>query len=225
MRERGRGVPVAQLTGQREFFSLPFSVTRDVLVPRPETEGLVEAALAFLEGVATPTFADVGTGSGCIAVSILHRLGGARGWGTDVSAPALAVARANAARHGVDARFEAREGSLLAPLEDLEGWGRLDLVVSNPPYIVRGDPSLSPAVAAHEPALALYVSGDDPLAIARALALEAREALRAGGMLALEIGHRDGDAARAMLEAAGYGDVALDLDLGGVPRVVRGLRA
>lgn len=216
-------MPVAHLTGEKEFFSLRFAVTRDVLVPRPETEGLVEAALAFLAGIAVPTFVDVGTGSGCVAVTLLHRVPAARAFATDVSGAALEVARANAVRHAVVDRYDAREGSLLAPLRLDASFGRLDAVVSNPPYVVRGDPTLARAVADHEPAVALYVDGDDALALARALAREALEGLRAGGMIAMEIGHRDGTAAKAMLEELGYQDVALDLDLGGVPRVVRGL--
>lgn len=224
VRERARGVPVAYLTGEKEFFSLPFTVTRDVLVPRPETEGLVEAALAFLAGVPEPRFVDVGTGSGCVAVALLHRLPAARAIGTDVSAPALCVARGNAARHAVAERFDAREGSLLAPCLADEAYGRYDAVVSNPPYVVRGDPTLAKAVAEHEPATALYVEGRDPLAPARALAREALSALRAGGLLALEVGHADGAGARAMLESLGYADVSVALDLGGVPRIVRGIR-
>ncbi len=224
VRERGRGVPVAYLTGEKEFFSLPFSVTRDVLVPRPETEGLVEAALAFLSPLPEPRFVDVGTGSGCVAVALLHRLPVARAVGTDVSAAALAVARGNAVRHAVDARFDAREGSLLAPCARDEAFGSYDAVVSNPPYIVRGDPSVAKAVAEHEPAAALFVEGRDPLVLAAALAREALAALREGGLLAIEVGHTEGAAARAMLEGLGYLDVAVLPDLGGVPRIARGLR-
>ena len=224
VRERGRGVPVAYLTGEKEFFSLPFSVTRDVLVPRPETEGLVEAALAFLADVPAPRFVDVGTGSGCVAVALLHRLPAARAIGTDVSAPALAVARANAERHAVADRYDARAGSLLAPCAGDEAFGRYDAVVSNPPYLVRGDPTISKAVAAHEPPVALFVDGPDPLVLAAGLAREALTALRPGGLLAIEVGHADGGAARTLLEDLGYADVAVRCDLGGVPRIVRGLR-
>lgn len=222
VRERGRGVPVAQLTGVREFHSLSFTVTRDVLVPRPETEGLVEVAVAFLAPVERARFVDVGTGSGCIGVSMLKALPTARAFATDVSSAALAVARGNAVRHEVADRFDAREGSLLGPIAAEPSFGALDAVVSNPPYVVRGDPTLSRDVAEHEPAVALYVEGDDSLALVRALAREARPALRPGGLLAVEIGHRDGERARALLAGAGYEDVDVIADLGGVPRVVRG---
>ncbi len=217
-------MPVAYLTGEKEFFSLKFTVTRDVLVPRPETEGLVEAALAYLKDVEQPTFADVGTGSGCVAIAVLYRVPAARGFASDTSAAALGVAKANAARLGVADRFDAREGCLLAPLRNEPAFGRLDAVLSNPPYVVRGDPSLARGVADHEPAAALYVDGDDSLVLARALAREALEALRTGGLLAIEIGHRDGAAAKSMLEESGYRDVAVDSDLGGIPRVVKGRR-
>src|SRR5262245_45912096 len=146
--ERGKGVPVAYLTGTREFFSLPFEVTRDTLVPRPDTEALVEAALEALLGAEAPLVADVGTGTGCVLVSVLHRLASARGHGTDVSAAAVAVARRNAAKHGLEARATVHEGSWLSPLRSTEAWGRLDAVLSNPPYVVRGDPTREPGVAA-----------------------------------------------------------------------------
>lgn len=224
VQERGKGIPVAYLTGVREFYALPFTVTREVLVPRPETEGLVELALSALRPLEAPRFADVGTGSGCIAVAVLHALPAARGLVTDVSAGALGVARANAARHGVTERLTAYEGSLLGPLRTTEDYGRLDAVLSNPPYVVRGDPSLQPSVAAHEPALALYVPGADPLELAGALAREALEALAPGGLLAMEIGAGSGAAAEALLVGLGYREVAVRPDGAGLPRFAVGRR-
>ncbi len=224
VQERGKGIPVAYLTGVREFYALPFAVTRDVLVPRPETEGLVELALEVLRPLPAPRFADVGTGSGCIAVALLHALPAAHGIATDVSAAALTVARANAARHGVSERFVAHEGSLLDPVRGTDDFGRLDAVLSNPPYVVRGDPSLQASVAAHEPALALYVPGADPLELAGALAREALEALAPGGLLAIEIGAGSGPAAGALLTGLGYGDVAVRPDGAGIPRIATGRR-
>jgi release factor glutamine methyltransferase len=222
--ERGRGVPVAYLTGEREFFDLAFRVSRDVLVPRPETEGLVEAALAALAGVDAPRFCDVGTGSGCVAISLLHRLPRARAVATDLSKAALLVARENAARHGVLDRLDLREGHLLEPLGHAPAWTDLDAIVSNPPYVVRGDPTLEPRVAAHEPALALYVEGQDPLSVARALARAAPAALRPGGLLAFEIGAGSGPAAVELVASLGYLEPAVDPDRAGIPRVVRGRR-
>lgn len=222
VRERGRGVPVAYLTGTREFYAHPFRVTRDVLVPRPETEGLVDLALAVLAEVPGPRVADVGTGSGCVALAFLKERADAFAYATDVSAAALAVARANADALGVAARFDAREGSVLAPLRADVAPASLDAVLSNPPYIVRGDPSVAPDVAAHEPAGALYVPGADPLEVVAAVAREARPLLRAGGLLAVEIGAGSDGAARALLERLGYVAVDVRPDLGGVPRVACG---
>ena len=192
-------------------------------MPRPETEGLVEAALAFAHAIDRPTIVDVGTGSGCVAISILMAVPAARALATDVSAAALRVARTNAARHGVADRFDAREGSLLAPVRNDPAFGTFDAVVSNPPYVVRGDPTLSRAVADHEPAEALYVDGDDSLSLVGALAREALSALRPGGMLAVEIGHRDGARAGELFRSLGYLGVTVVPDLGGVPRIARGL--
>ena len=223
--ERGRGVPVAQLTGEREFFSLPFFVTRDVLVPRPETEEVVEAGLALLAGRDAPVFADVGTGSGCIAVALLVRRPDARAFATDASPAALEVAERNARRHGVSDRFTPTLGSWLEPVARSRAAGNapaLDLVVSNPPYVVRGDPSLEPGVAAFEPASALYVEGTDALAPARTIAREAAALLAPGGGIAIEVGAGTAGAALEALRAAGYGDVAAAADGGGVLRVVRG---
>jgi len=224
VQERGKGIPVAYLTGVREFYALPFTVTRDVLVPRPETEGLVEVALAALRPLPAPRFADVGTGSGCVAVAVLHALPAAHGVATDLSAAALAVARGNAGRHGVAERFTAFEGSLLGPLRATDDFGRFDAVLSNPPYVVRGDPSVQPSVAAHEPALALYVPGADPLELAGALAREALEALAPGGLLAIEIGAGSGPAAGALLAGLGYLDVTVRPDGAGIPRIAVGRR-
>jgi release factor glutamine methyltransferase len=224
VRERGRGVPVAYLTGEKEFFALPFRVTKDVLVPRPETEGLVEAAMEALHGVASARFADVGTGSGCVAVALLKERPDARAFATDVSEGALAVARENASRHGVAERFDGRHGPVLAPLRGDPAFGHLDAVLSNPPYIVRSDPTLERAVAEHEPAVALYVEGDDPLSLAAAIASEALSALAPGGFLAIEIGAGSGARARALLERLGYTDVIVRPDGAGIPRIACGRR-
>ncbi len=219
---RGEHVPVAYLVGEKDFYSLGFTVDERVLVPRPETELLVEKTLERLRGVDAPVVLDVGTGSGCIAVTLAHERGDLRVLATDVSAGALAVAGGNAARHGVEARVEFLEGDLLAPARGDPAWGRLAAVVSNPPYIVRGDPTVEVGVAAHEPDLALYVPNSDPLALARGIAEGAREALMPGGFLALEVGHESGAEAGALLEDLGYAEVTLYRDLGGIERVVAG---
>lgn len=224
VKERATGVPVAYLVGEREFFSLPFHVDARVLVPRPETEHLVEAAVARLTGLAAPRFADVGTGSGCIAVSVLRAVPGARGYALDVAPGALEVAGTNARRHGVAERLELLEGDLLAPLRGTSAWGGLDAVLSNPPYVVRGDPRLERAVAAHEPPEALFVPGDDPLAVAQRVAEEARDALAPGGLLALELGAGSAPEAVRRLTALGYREIESVRDLAGIERVVLGRR-
>jgi release factor glutamine methyltransferase len=222
VRGRGARTPVAYLLGEREFFSLVFAVDRRVLVPRPETELLVEVAREHLRACEAPLFCDVGTGSGCVAVALLHELPAARGLAVDLAPGALEVAGANAARHRVQARLALLEGDLLEPLRGGEAWGRLDAVLSNPPYVVRGDPALEEDVRAHEPEQALYVPGDDPLEPARRLAAQALEALAPGGLLALEIGFGSGAEARALLASLGYADVAVHPDLARVERVVAG---
>ncbi len=222
VQERGRGVPVAYLVGEREFWSLAFAVSPAVLVPRPETEHLVEAALAALAGCPAPVIADVGVGSGCVAVSVLHGLAAARGHGLDLSAEALEVARGNAERHGVAGRLTLHRGDLLAPLRGSPDWGRLNAVLANPPYIVRGDPTVEAGVAAHEPALALYVSGDDPLELATRIAEQALEALAPGGFLALEVGAGSAPEACRRLAALGYADVRSIRDLSQIERIVTG---
>ena len=222
VRRRGEGEPVAYLVGARGFRDLDFRVDARVLVPRPETELLVEIALDAIRDVTQPWIADVGTGSGCVAISVLHENPAARAVGTDVSGDALVVASENAKAAAVSDRLQLVAGDLLRPLTGHEAWAHFDAVVSNPPYIVRGDPDLAADVAQHEPASALFVPGDDPLEVARGVAEQAREALRAGGTLAIEIGHRSGASAVDMLETLGYAAVRLVKDLGGIDRVVVG---
>lgn len=216
--------PVAYLVGEREFYSRPFSVDERVLVPRPETELLVELAVARLASKDEPVFADIGTGSGCIAITLLCELQTAHAHGTDVSPDALVVAAANAERHDVSARATFHVGDLLEPLRTTAAWGSLDAVLSNPPYIVRGDASVEQGVLAHEPGAALFVPGDDPLELARRIAADAKEALAPDGFLALEVGHESGADAGAVLEELGYSEVEVVKDLGGIERVAVGVR-
>lgn len=224
VRERGRGVPVAYLVGTRGFWSLDLAVTPAVLVPRPETEHLVAVALLALRAAPAPRFVDVGTGSGCVAVAVLHELPQARAHATDLSGAALEVARGNAQRHGVLERLSLHPGDLLEPLRRSEDWGRLDAVLSNPPYIVRGDPSVEAAVHAHEPHEALYVPGDDPLEVAMRLSTQALEALAPGGLLALEVGAGSAATACERLEVAGWEEPTAWADLAGIDRIVSARR-
>lgn len=224
VRARGDHTPVAYIVGQREFYSLEFAVDARVLVPRPETEHLVEAALAHLAPREAPVFADIGTGSGCIAISVLKGHAGARAHAVDVSPDALEVARENVARHEVGERIALHGGDLLAPLRASSDWGRLDAVLSNPPYVLADDPALAPDVRAHEPAAALFVPGSDALAYVRRIAVDALEALAPGGLLACEIGHESGADALALFDELGYLETRLIPDLARIDRVVLGQR-
>jgi release factor glutamine methyltransferase len=183
---RMRREPVAYITGTREFWGLEFAVTRDVLIPRPESELLVEQALACLsagaaDGSSRPLVVDVGTGSGCLAVSLAAERADLRLAATDISPGALAVARKNAAAHGVGSRIDFLLGSLLEPVA-----GEPDLIVSNPPYVVAAA-ALAPEVGSYEPAVALF-SGADGLDAIRGLLQQAGARLRGGGWLIFEFG-------------------------------------
>ncbi len=219
---RARRVPVAYLTGEREFWSLPLRVDARVLVPRPETETLVEAALERL-GPA-PRVADVGTGSGALALALASELPGAALWAVDRSAAALVVARENAAALGLASRVEFREGDLLSPLADLAG--TLDAVVANLPYIPTAEIArLQPEVREHEPLEALDGGHDGLRPIAR-IARQAPRLLRPGGWLLLEVGAGQAGAVAQLLLAGGaFAGVGTRRDLAGIERVVAGRRA
>lgn len=214
---RTRRAPLAYLTGEREFWSLRLAVDPRVLVPRPETETLVEAALARL-GPA-PRVADVGTGSGAVAIALAVELPAAALWAVDRSPAALELARANAAAHGVGARIEFLEGDLAAPLAQLAG--TLDAVVSNPPYVPSAEiERLEPEVRDHEPRLALD-GGEDGLAVIARLIAQAPRPLRPGGWLLLEVGAGQAGAVAELLRDAGAWDPAQTVrDLAGIERVV-----
>lgn len=213
------GEPVARIRGSKEFWGLDLRVTEAVLVPRPETETVVEAALACARTAADGgrlRIADIGTGSGAILLALLHELPGAVGVGTDRSPPALAVARENATRLGLADRaaFVACDyGAALA--------GGYDLVVSNPPYIATGDiAGLAVDVRSYDPALALD-GGPDGLAAYRAIAADARRLLRPGGTLIVEIGAGQGESVTQLIAAGGLTPgPPIRPDLSGIPRVV-----
>ena len=212
---RRRREPVAQIIGSREFWGLEFEVTSDVLTPRPETELLVETALARLDDrAAVWSLADVGTGSGCLAVALSHELPRARCVATDISAAALGVARQNAARHGAAGRIAFHETPFLDGLD-----GPYDLIVSNPPYIPDHEmATLPPEVGRHEPGTALR-GGRDGLDPARAIAPAAAARLRPGGWLLLEIGVDQDTEIGVIAAAAGLDLIEIAPDLRGIPRV------
>ena len=182
---RERREPVAYITGHREFWGLDFLVAPGVLIPRPETEFIVEAALSRLADRQRGwRIADVGTGSGCLAIALAHELSNATVTATDVSGEALAIAGGNAERHGVAGRVTFVRTSMLQSVD-----GPFDLVVSNPPYVPRSQqPALSPDVRDHEPDIALFGAGEDGLDLTRELLSQAPGRLAPGGLLMIEFG-------------------------------------
>ncbi|MDI6869749.1 MAG: HemK/PrmC family methyltransferase [Bacillota bacterium] len=256
---RAKKVPVALLRGFKEFFALPFTVSPAVLIPRPETEFLVQEVLSWLveQGaeVILPTgrtlggpkpdaagagegrgevpagrratgwtVADVGTGSGCIAVTVAKCAPGTRVVATDRSTAALMVAEANAARHGVVERVEFLVGDGPAPLRQAGWTGKLDVLASNPPYIPTAVLDELGQDVAYEPREALD-GGPDGLQFYREWVPQAGAFLRPGGLLALEIGHDQGPAVREMVEATGeFAEATIIQDHGGRDRVVRAVR-
>lgn len=225
--DRARGRPVHYIVGEREFMGLSFLVDERVLIPRPETETLVEKVIEFLEGESQvtghesrPIVVDVGTGSGCVAVSIAHSVPPAKVFATDISSGALEVAAENARRHGVSDRIEFLAGDLLEPLPP--GLARhIDAVVSNPPYVPEElAASLPREIRDFEPAVAVVGRGDG-LDVHRSLAASAPRWLRDGGLLALEVGAGQAPALRGFLESLGrFSDISILKDYAGIDRVV-----
>jgi release factor glutamine methyltransferase len=215
IKRRLAGEPVAYLVGEQEFWSLPLTVDPRVLIPRRDTETLVEVG----RRAGGRRLADVATGSGALALALAKELPEAAVVATDLSEDALTVARANVARHHLEARVELRAGDLLAPL----GEETFDLIVSNPPYVRTGElAGLAPEVK-HEPRRALD-GGADGLDLLRRLVPGARDRLAEGGTLAVEHGFDQGAAVRALFAAAGYRDVKTTPDLAALERVTEGKR-
>lgn len=220
--ERASRRPLQYITGTQWFWRHEFHVTPDVLIPRPETEALVGAALEILRPLAQPVVVDVGTGSGCIALSLAAERPDAEVHATEVSLPALDVARTNARRFGLEGRVLFHLGDLLEPLADRAS--RLDLVVSNPPYVEAADrDSMAPEVRDHEPATALFPPGDG-LSVYRRLAGPAHSLLKAGGWLALEVSPLLAAEVGRLLGSTGFDTRPILLDLAGRSRVVRGVK-
>ncbi len=209
------GEPIQYITGDAEFYGLPFHVNRDVLIPRPETEHLVEKAIALAAEFARPRIVDVGTGSGAIAVALAHALPFAEITATDISPAALAVAKENAAGNGVADRVRFHEGDLLEPVAGEQ----FDIVVSNPPYVPESDRNtLHQEVRNFEPGHALF-AGADGLDIYRRLIPAAFGALLSGGVVALEIGYGQQETIRALLAGTGFSGIEFADDLQKIPRV------
>lgn len=219
---RTRREPAAHLVGAREFWGLAFTVSRDALIPRPDSETLVEAALSFVADRARPyALLDLGTGTGCLLLALLAELPQAWGVGVDVSAPALALARANAAALGLDGRAFWVRADWARGLG-----GRFDLVVANPPYVPdEAIATLAPEVARYEPRIAL-AGGADGLAHYRVLSRQLAAILTPDGVACLEVGQGQAAPAAALLRAAGLAVKDVRRDLAGVERcVVAGLVA
>ena len=213
---RRQGEPIAYILGKREFYGLDFQVTRAVLIPRPETELLVDLSLARIAADAAVRVLDLGTGSGAIAVALAKIQPQARVTAVDVDYAALAVARANATRHGVSVRFFCGDwfGALSGET--------FDLIVCNPPYVAAHDPHLAVCDVRFEPQRAL-VGGADGLDCIRAVVASAGVHLRPGAWLLFEHGYDQAKACRALLEAHGYAKVQSWPDLAGIPRVSGGV--
>jgi len=204
-------VPVSHLVGERAFYGRAFKVSRDVLDPRPETETLIEAALA----APFASLLDLGTGSGCILVTLLAERQTATGTGVDLSEAACLQASANAVLHGVAARAQVVQSDWFSAVD-----GRFDLIVSNPPYLAQSEMAqIAPELALHEPAMAL-TDGADGLSVYREIAGHAQEYLHAGGRVLTEIGWKQGHDVAAIFRAAGWADVVILPDLDGRDRVI-----
>ena len=219
---RGHRVPLQHLIGVQAFWKHDFLVTPEVLIPRGETELLVETALVRLRGLPRPVIVDLGTGSGCIALSLAAERSDAEIHAGDLSEPALAVARENARRLGLASRVTFHLGHLLEPLAHLAG--RVDLVVSNPPYVALSERDLlAPEVRDHEPAMALFPPEPGPGIYAQ-IARGSRNLLRPQGSLAVEIGLGQHDSVRGAIESEGLRVIDTRPDLQGVIRVIVAVR-
>ena len=216
--------PLPYITGEAWFYGRPFKINRAVLIPRPETELLVEAALEKCGDQPAPQIADIGTGSGCLAVTLACELPEAKVWATDLSADALTLARKNVVRYGLETCVTLLRGDLLGPLP--VGM-RFDVIVSNPPYVTEAElPTLQPEVRDYEPRLALSgdagESGPEGTAIHRRLLEEAPAYLKPGGWLLLEVGQGQVEQVARAARDLGYTQVMLRNDMSGIGRVVLG---
>jgi len=231
---RGSGIPTQHLTGKQEFWGLEFEVTPDVLIPRPETEHLIEVALDRLavreiragrhqqlsrENV---TLVDIGTGSGCIAITLAKELSAATVYATDISERAIVVARRNAARHGLSDRIHFLQSNLLDAFASAAANSaqRFDLIISNPPYVsLREAESLPIEVRQHEPQTALF-GGEEGYELYGVLIPEAAQHLKPGGLLVLELGYNSLPAVEPLLDRSEWSGVSVTKDLAGIPRVI-----
>lgn len=218
-----RHEPIAYLVGTKEFYSLPFKVTPDVLIPRPETELLVAEAVTHLKALGRPGLAwDVCTGSGCVAVAVASQVKDATVLATDISPPAVAIAAENAAANKVGDRVRCRQADLLALPGDCAGLKDFDVITANPPYVAQGQ-EVAPSVR-HEPAIALW-AGKDGLALIEAVIAAVPALLRAGALLAMEFGQGQADAVRGRLvQTRQFGEPRILRDHQGIERAASAVR-
>jgi len=221
VKRAGTHEPIAYLTGKKEFYSLEFEITKDCLIPRPETELLVERTIEFLRTRNGEQFVcDLCTGSGCVAVAIARNFAGCRIVATDISDAALAIAEKNVAKHGLMNRIKLLQGDLFEPVISGLGPAKFDLIVCNPPYVSEPDyEKLAPNVKDFEPKSAL-AAGRDGLDIIKRIIADANQYLKPTGTLMLEIGNEQGNAIHKLLETAGYFDtVKIDKDYSNLDRL------
>jgi release factor glutamine methyltransferase len=227
LRRRTKREPLQYLIGNQEFWGLAFNVTPDVLIPRPETELIVEAALSIAQDRNRQVrIIDLCTGSGCIAVSLAKELTAAHVIATDASERALAVARENSRNHGTAGRIRYLEGDLFDPLDELDIRSQVDIIVANPPYIRAGDlPALQPEVKDYEPLMAL-IAGPEGTEMAKRIIYIAPEYLKKNGALIMEMGLGQAKALTRMIDATcAYGKPEILRDLAGIDRVIIAKRA
>ncbi|MGC2111171.1 MAG: peptide chain release factor N(5)-glutamine methyltransferase [Candidatus Korobacteraceae bacterium] len=219
--QRATGMPSQYITGHQEFWGLDFVVTPAVLIPRPETEHLVETVLELARGVPHPKLIDVGTGSGCVALALAHELKDAEVYALDLSTDALEVARANAARLQLDGRVHFARSNVLETLDEVRNF---DFVVSNPPYVGFDEADkVQKSVRDFEPRMAVF-AGEQGLDVLGPLVAQAHRALKPGGWLAVEIGYSMRDAVVNLLSPTLWDDINVVPDLQGIPRVVAAKR-
>ncbi len=215
--QRASGVPSQYITGHQEFWGLDFVVSPAVLIPRPETEHLVETVLELARAVPSARIVDVGTGSGCIALALANEIDRCRGIAVDVSAEALEVARANASRLQLDGRVKFLQSNVLSALEGVHDF---DFVVSNPPYVGLDEADkVQRSVFEFEPRMAVF-AGENGLDVIRPLIAQAHAALKSGGWLAMEIGYSMRDMVLELLAPTMWDEPMVVPDLQGIPRVI-----
>ncbi len=215
LRRRLQGEPISRIFGEREFWGLPFKVTPDVLDPRPDTETIIEVAIRRFVGDPPATVLDLGTGSGCLIISLLSEWPLARGIGVDICEKALAVAQENARNNGIEERLKLGKSNWGEIIK-----GRYDLIVSNPPYISNQEiPNLSVSVKNYDPILALD-GGDDGLDCYRHLITETKRLLKPGGICLFEVGHSQAEDVSRLVEDSGLSVKDVHADMAGIPRVV-----